>query len=102
MKWREIEISEPKPKPRRRHSAIFLSGSLAMFGGFDGGFYNDLNILDLESTKSSIIDVPKSTICQDYLSLVNNQDGADIIFLLNDSQRSKIYSHRALILFRLI
>jgi N-acetylneuraminic acid mutarotase len=47
MKWREIEIADPKPKPRRRHSAIFVSGSLIMFGGFDGGFYDDLNILDL-------------------------------------------------------
>jgi hypothetical protein len=52
MKWREIEIAEPRPKPRRRHSAIFVSGCLIMFGGFDGGFYNDLNILDLSSSRN--------------------------------------------------
>jgi N-acetylneuraminic acid mutarotase len=48
MKWKEIEFNDPKPKPRRRHSAIILSGSLIMFGGFDGSFFNDINILDLE------------------------------------------------------
>ena len=47
MKWREYEIADPKPKPRRRHSAVFISGTLVMFGGFDGSFFNDLNILDL-------------------------------------------------------
>jgi len=72
MKWREIEIAEPRPKPRRRHSAIFVSGCLIMFGGFDGGFYNDLNILDLSSLKNTTILVPKSTVNEDYFSLVNN------------------------------
>ena len=51
MKWKEIDIGEPKPKPRRRHSALFISGSLVMFGGFDGSFYNDLNIMDLTTAK---------------------------------------------------
>jgi N-acetylneuraminic acid mutarotase len=45
-KWREVETADPKPKPRRRHSAIFVSGSLILFGGFDGNFYNDLHVLD--------------------------------------------------------
>lgn len=44
--WREIEVTGQLPKARRRHSAIFMSGALVMFGGFDGNFYNDLNILD--------------------------------------------------------
>ena len=43
-----------------------------MFGGFDGGFYNDLNILDLSSLKNTTILVPKSTVNEDYFSLVNN------------------------------
>lgn len=47
MKWREVIIADPKPKARRRHSAVFISGSLVMFGGFDGNFYNDLNIMDM-------------------------------------------------------
>jgi N-acetylneuraminic acid mutarotase len=42
MTWKELEINGPLPKPRRRHSAVFVSGSLLMFGGFDGNFYNDL------------------------------------------------------------
>lgn len=46
MSWRELEVSGPLPKPRRRHSAVFVSGSLLLFGGFDGNFYNDLQILD--------------------------------------------------------
>ena len=102
MTWREIEIAEPKPQPRRRHSAIFVSGCLIMFGGFDGGFYNDLNILDLSTSKNQSITVQKSTVTEDYFSLVNNPDGSDICFLLNDQHRTKVYGHRALILFRLI
>jgi hypothetical protein len=27
---------------------VFVSGALIMFGGFDGGFYNDLHILDFQ------------------------------------------------------
>ena len=73
-----------------------------MFGGFDGSFYNDLNILDLTSEDNNSITVPKSTVCEDYHSLVNNPDGSDICFILNDQLRSKVYAHRALILFRLI
>jgi len=71
MKWREINIGESKPKPRRRHSALFISGSLVMFGGFDGNFYNDLNILDFQAPKKQIIDIQPSTINVDYQSLVN-------------------------------
>ena len=47
MKWREIEFADPKPKARRRHSSVFISGALVMFGGFDGTFFNDINILDI-------------------------------------------------------
>lgn len=71
MKWKEIEFNDPKPKPRRRHSAIILSGSLIMFGGFDGSFFNDINILDLEQGEKGVINIPKSTISEDYYSLVN-------------------------------
>ncbi len=46
MKWKEIEFCDMKPKPRRRHSAVFVSGALIMFGGFDGSFYNDLHVID--------------------------------------------------------
>ncbi len=46
MKWKELDIVGPLPKARRRHSALFISGSLVMFGGFDGNFYDDLNVLD--------------------------------------------------------
>lgn len=48
-KWSNIEINGITPKPRRRHSAIFVSGSLVMFGGFDSSFYNDLHVLDFVS-----------------------------------------------------
>ena len=102
MKWKEIDIGEPKPKPRRRHSALFISGSLVMFGGFDGSFYNDLNIMDLTTAKKQVIHIQPSTIYQDYRSLVNQQENADIVFILDNDRRSNIYAHKALILFRLI
>jgi hypothetical protein len=46
MRWKELDVQGLAPVPRRRHSAIFVSGSIVMFGGFDGKFYDDLNILD--------------------------------------------------------
>ena len=45
-KWSEVKTIGVLPKPRRRHTAVFVSGALVMFGGFDGTFYNDINILD--------------------------------------------------------
>ena len=47
-KWSEIKTKHQLPKPRRRHSAVFIRGSLIMFGGFDGDFYNDLHVLHLD------------------------------------------------------
>lgn len=58
MSWKEIEIVDPKFKPRRRHSAVFISGSLITFGGFDGSFFNDMNILDLQATERDSIKIP--------------------------------------------
>ena len=62
MKWREIEFNGVLPKPRRRHSALFVSNSLVMFGGFDGNFFNDLNIVDLNQTTKSQVIVSQTSI----------------------------------------
>jgi hypothetical protein len=43
-----------------------------MFGGFDGNFYNDLNILDFSRPNKQIINIQPSTIDMEYLSLVNS------------------------------
>ena len=42
QEWSELEVAQPLPKPRRRHSTIIVSGCLVMFGGFDGEFFNAL------------------------------------------------------------
>ena len=52
-RWSEIKLLQPVPKPRRRHSSIFVSSSLIMFGGFDGEFYNDLHILHLKQAEKT-------------------------------------------------
>mmetsp|Transcript_27060 Transcript_27060/g.36164 ORF Transcript_27060/g.36164 Transcript_27060/m.36164 type:complete len:155 (+) Transcript_27060:539-1003(+) len=44
-KWTKLEIGYPLPKPRRRHSAIFVASTIVMFGGFDGDFFNDMHLL---------------------------------------------------------
>jgi len=64
MKWQQIEIGHPIPKPRRRHSCIMISNCLVMFGGFDGEFFNDLNILDMHMNKRGIenTDIEPSTL----------------------------------------
>lgn len=72
-----------------------------MFGGFDGNFFNDVNILGLKKENNTVA-IPKSTVSEDYFSLVNNAEGSDISFKLNDPSRTCFYGHRALILFRLL
>jgi hypothetical protein len=47
LKWSQVPLQQPIPKPRRRGSAVFISSSLVLFGGFDGEFYNDLHTLHL-------------------------------------------------------
>jgi hypothetical protein len=47
MEWKQIIIGHEPPKSRRRLSCIIVSKHLVMFGGFDGEFYNDLNIMIL-------------------------------------------------------
>jgi hypothetical protein len=66
MKWKEVELTGVLPKARRRHSAVFVSNSLIMFGGFDGNFYNDLNILDFSRPTKQVFTIQPSTIDQDY------------------------------------
>jgi N-acetylneuraminic acid mutarotase len=71
MKWTELEIPGVLPKPRRRHSALFVSSSLCMFGGFDGNFYNDLNIIDMSNANKSQVMVSPSTIISDYKKMID-------------------------------
>jgi len=101
MKWKTIDMTGA-PKPRRRHSAVFVSGALVMFGGFDGSFYNDLNICDFSKPSKQVITIEPSTIDADYKSLVNSQESADIVFTLDHPARPQVYGHKALILFRAI
>ena len=42
-----------------------------MFGGFDGNFFNDENILSLKKENNNVA-IPKSTVSEDYFYLVNN------------------------------
>jgi hypothetical protein len=64
MEWKQIIIGHEPPKSRRRLSCIIVSKHLVMFGGFDGEFYNDLNIMNIESLSqeaSKIQNIIKST-----------------------------------------
>jgi len=60
MKWSEVTYANRIPKPRRRHSAVFISSSLVMFGGFDGEFYNDLHALHLNEQRKNCVKIEKS------------------------------------------
>lgn len=110
MRWREMEVNGPLPKPRRRHSAVFVSGSLVLFGGFDGTFYNDLQILDFQSSKNQVIKIQPTSINQDYKSLVNSDENSDLKFVLDTpkaiqpkpARADLISAHKPLVLFRLL
>lgn len=84
MTWTRLTLTEPQPKPRRRHSAVFIASSLLMFGGFDGNFYNDLNILHTNKTFKETIKVSDSTLHRDLSNVVNAPELSDIEFVLNN------------------
>ena len=90
------------PKPRRRHSALIVSGSLIMFGGFDGGFYNDMHIMDFQKQNKQSITISPSTIDKEYAELINCSDNSDVVFQLDNAMKSTVYAHKSLILFRSI
>ncbi len=86
-----------------------------MFGGFDGEFYNDLNILHLQQAEKTQISVAPSTLLKDYASLVDIQTfrhPADITFVLDRAQtvlavgeettNLEVHANKSMILYRLI
>ena len=100
LEWTQVEVGHPLPKPRRRHSTIFVSNCLVMFGGFDGEFYNDLNVMDMSKATSL---QEKET---EFFSLVDSQENHDLTFRLHgDGENfSKVYQDihaiKSLVLFR--
>ena len=71
-----------------------------MFGGFDGEFYNDLNVMDMSKATSL---QEKET---EFFSLVDSQENHDLTFRLHgDGENfSKVYQDihaiKSLVLFR--
>ena len=58
-----------------------------MFGGFDGEFYNDLHVMDLERNSRGATEmlVQDSMREADYMKMVDSRDGHDVIFRLQTS-----------------
>jgi len=102
LEWTLIEVGHPQPKPRRRHSTIFVSNCLVMFGGFDGEFFNDLNVMDM-----SKVSTPQDTEIE-FSSLVDSRANHDLIFRLHgESPESNqifqdVFAIKSLVLFRSI
>ena len=74
------------PKPRRRHSAVFVSSTLVMFGGFDGEFFNDMHLLnfghDHQGHRAQIAS-SFSSLLDDYAKLVDAKEHSNIRFTLD-------------------
>lgn len=69
------------PKPRRRHSAVFVSSTLVMFGGFDGEFFNDMHLLHFEPENFS--QQGPTCLLEDYAKLVDSKEHSNIKFQLD-------------------
>ena len=57
-----------------------------MFGGFDGEFFNDLHILDLEYLSNERLQIAKNekiTLSSDFASLVNSPIYSDLKLCIN-------------------
>jgi hypothetical protein len=61
---------------------------MVMFGGFDGNFFNDMQVLDFQKPLKQLINILPSTIDSDYFSLVNNSESSDITFILDNPLRT--------------
>ena len=92
-----------------------------MFGGFDGEFYDDLNVMDLHYNSRGIENtyISPSTINADYMSLLNNPNEYDFVFELEyqtgsefapesqicsgeSARTEQIYACKSMMLYRLI
>jgi hypothetical protein len=90
------------PKPRRRHSAVLLSNCLVMFGGFDGQFYDDLNLLNLKPDANQVVILP-STKDIDLISLVNSSTDFNVtVKILGPNSYKTMNVCKSLLLFRTI
>jgi hypothetical protein len=98
--WTELEVAHPLPKPRRRHSCIFVSKCLVMFGGFDGEFYNDLNLMDMSKSQT------KNTQEVEFLSLIDSHENHDLTFRLHGLSDGSheiyqdVFAIKSLVLYR--
>lgn len=78
-----------------------IGSCLVMFGGFDGDFYNDLNLLDLDGDSKGTIPIKKSTITKKFCKLVNNPQNFDVTFILGFlREQVKIVAFKSLLLYR--
>lgn len=60
-----------------------------MFGGFDGEFFNDINIMDMSmNSQSNKSIINESTKDKDFLGLVNKFEEHDIIFKIENKETS--------------
>ena len=110
--WSQVEIGHPMPKPRRRHSAVFVSSTLVMFGGFDGEFFNDFHMLHFgqQHTDSLMTSKVKNAatiggLLEDYAKLVNSKEHSNLKFLIDGTTPGApaqvIHANKSLVLFRL-
>ena len=81
--WSKLE-SQQAPKPRRRHSSVFISTTLVMFGGFDGEFYNDLHVFHTKP-RSDKVSVADSTLTLVFNKLVGTPQHANMVFKLEST-----------------
>ncbi len=61
--WTELGSQSPAPRPRRLHSAVYdpVRDRMIVFGGFDGGYYNDVWALSFTSLPTWTQIVPAGT-----------------------------------------
>lgn len=82
------------PVARRRHSSAFVGKALFSFGGFDGSFFNDFHMINLEPFT---VPVGPCHYSQDLKNLVNNPADSDITFKIGSKV---IYAHKKMLLYR--
>lgn len=87
--WSELKLSAWIPKPRRRGSAVFVASSLLLFGGFDGDFFNDLQVLHLNEASRKACPVSPSSLDKDFLKQINNPHNNDLRIIIEQNIMQK-------------
>lgn len=94
---KSMKVVGDLPKPRRRHSSVFVGSCMVVFGGFNGEYFNDLYYINFFDLKSKL-EIEPSVKDKALLQWVNRPGLAD--FHVKSTEGETFNFHKGLIVDR--